>query len=158
MFPISSVMLHLTHIIHSLIQVLEPLIKWLPPNMYGQRWTKSQGTQSHCHSSCHLHYAGHFDILITFIHIDLVGQLPQSAGYTYLLTCVDRFTRWPKAIPLTNITAEAVAWAFMSGCIPDSVFHQLLLLNVEVSVSPILCTHCSSSLDQKYVILWHISF
>ena len=48
---------------------------------------------------------------------DIVGPLPPSQGYTYLLTCVDRYTRWPEAIPLTTITAEAVAQAFISGWI-----------------------------------------
>lgn len=51
------------------------------------------------------------------VHIDLVGPLPPSKGYTYLLTCVDRFTRWPEAFPLSTITAEAVAQAFISGWI-----------------------------------------
>ena len=49
------------------------------------------------------------------VHIDIVGPLPPSKGFTYLLTCVDWFTRWPEAIPLTNITAESVAQAFLLG-------------------------------------------
>jgi cleavage and polyadenylation specificity factor subunit 1 len=51
------------------------------------------------------------------IHIDLVGPLPPSQGYTYLLTCVDRFTRWPEAFPLVDITADSVARAFVQGWI-----------------------------------------
>ena len=45
------------------------------------------------------------------VHIDIVGPLPYS--FRYLLTCVDRFTRWPEAIPLV----ETVADAFFSGWI-----------------------------------------
>ena len=34
------------------------------------------------------------------VHIDIVGPLPTSDGFRYCLTAVDRFTRWPEAIPM----------------------------------------------------------
>jgi hypothetical protein len=43
------------------------------------------------------------------IHVDLVGPLPPSNGFTYLFSVIDRFSRWPEAIPLSDITASS--WA-----------------------------------------------
>nr|VZI00474.1 unnamed protein product [Spirometra erinaceieuropaei] len=50
------------------------------------------------------------------VHPDIVGLLPLSNGCSYLLTCVDRFTRWPEAIPLPDIAAPTVVKAFLSRC------------------------------------------
>ena len=51
------------------------------------------------------------------INVDLVGPLPSSQGYTYLFTIVDRFTRWPAAIPLTTTDAKTCARALVANWI-----------------------------------------
>ena len=57
------------------------------------------------------------DARFEVVHIDLVGPLPVSQGFKYLLTRADRFTRWPEAFPLIDITAESVTHAFVVGWI-----------------------------------------
>lgn len=47
------------------------------------------------------------------IHVDLVGPLPSSQGFTHLFTIVDRFTRWPEAVPLSETTAKSCARALL---------------------------------------------
>ena len=48
------------------------------------------------------------------IHVDIVGPLPPSQGYTHLFTIVDRFTRWPEAIPLSDTSTTACARALIT--------------------------------------------
>ena len=48
------------------------------------------------------------------INVDLVGPLPSCQGFTYLFTIVDRFTRWPEAIPLADISSLTCARALVS--------------------------------------------
>jgi transposase InsO family protein len=50
------------------------------------------------------------------IHVDLVGPLPVTIdGFSYLLTAVDRSTRWFEAFPLRSTTAADCADQFIAG-------------------------------------------
>lgn len=50
--------------------------------------------------------------------MDLIGPLPPSDGKQYILTVIDRFTRWPEAYVLADISARTVAKTFMEQYIP----------------------------------------
>jgi hypothetical protein len=44
------------------------------------------------------------------ISIDIVGLLPLTErGNKFIVTCMDHFTRWPKAVPLPDQKARTVA-------------------------------------------------
>ncbi|KFD60497.1 hypothetical protein M514_27333 [Trichuris suis] len=48
------------------------------------------------------------------VHLDLVGPLPASRGFSYLLSMIDRFTRWPEVVPISNASTTEVARAFLT--------------------------------------------
>ena len=84
-------------------------------------WTRScvscQKSKVHKHIRAPLGTFSTPDARFSHVHIDLVGPWLVSLGFTYLLTYIDYFTRWPEAISLKDISAESLVQALISGWI-----------------------------------------
>ena len=49
------------------------------------------------------------------VHVDVVGPLRPSQGFSHFFTVVDRFTRWPEAIPVSDTSALSLARALLQN-------------------------------------------
>ena len=51
----------------------------------------------------------------TVVHMDVVGPLPMSNGFKYVLTVIDRTTRYLVAQPMEDASAKSCTQAFIHG-------------------------------------------
>lgn len=107
-------------------KIISERFVWPYMNSDIKRWTRfcitCQRTKIHRHTKSP---PGNFatpDDRFRHLQVDLVGPLPEVHGHQYILTIIDRFSRWPVAIPLQSTTAESVAkailrnWISFFGC------------------------------------------
>ncbi|KAL7297126.1 hypothetical protein TKK_0009546 [Trichogramma kaykai] len=52
------------------------------------------------------------DDRFSHVHLNIV-TLVESEGYTHALTMIDRYARWPEAVPIADMQAATVARAFV---------------------------------------------
>ena len=103
-----------------------------------------------------------------FVHLDIVGPLPESEGKKYLLTCLDRCSRWLECFPLSRDSADEVSKAFMEGWVSryglpatafsdngnaflSNLFQDLLkTFNIEVKFSPAYYAANNGAIERKH--------
>lgn len=93
--------------------------KFVWPNMkkdvatWSRNCIQCQKSKIHRHNKAPLTRYDLTESRFDHINVDIVGPLPPSNGYRYLVTIVDGYTRWPEAIPVRDIFAETVAQAII---------------------------------------------
>ena len=79
-------------------------------------WTRAcigcQTAKVHRHNRAPLHKFERPEARFAHVHVDLVGPLASSKGQTHLITVIDRFTRWPEAIPFAQTDSASIGRAF----------------------------------------------
>jgi hypothetical protein len=71
---------------------------WVRASLHCQR------VKVHRHVQLPLQHISIPTCCFSHIHVDLVGPLPPSKGFTHLFTIIDRTSRWPEAIPIAATT------------------------------------------------------
>ena len=98
-------------------KLISRIFVWSKIHIDIRDWTKAciqcQRAKVQRHNVAPLQRFSTSDERFAHVHLDLVGPLPASEGYTYLLTAICRVTRHFEAIPLRDITAKSCADNFM---------------------------------------------
>ncbi|CAH8847603.1 unnamed protein product [Trichobilharzia szidati] len=112
---------HLHSLCHPAVRATVKLISerfvWPKVNSNIRRWARQclqcQTSKIHHHTVTTTKQFNLPDKRFQHVHIDIVGPLPSSRGFTHILTAIDRLTQWAIACPLNDISAENTALVFL---------------------------------------------
>ena len=110
------------------------------------------------------------DRRFSHLHVDIVGPLPESEGCKYLLTVLDRCSRWLEAFPLPQDSSMEVCKAFMQWVsrfgLPDRVvsdngnafianlFQDVMkTFNIPVSFTPVYHAQTNGAIERSHQTL-----
>ena len=83
------------------------------------------------------------------VHIDVVGPLPPSGGCSYLLSMVDRYTRWPEAVPVPDVQTETLMRAFLYNWVARFGVPRLLTSDRVTQFTSAMWASMSATLGMK---------
>ena len=91
---------------------------WLGFRKDAARWARDcescQKYKVHRHNRAALDDFATPDNYFDHIHVD-IGKMPLARDKQYCLTVIDRFSKWPTALPMADMNAETVAKALVEG-------------------------------------------
>ena len=110
------------------------------------------------------------DKRFSFVHLDIVGPLPESNGFKYLVTILDRTSRWLEAVPIRQDSSVEVCRAFMDYVsrfgLPDRVFSDngnafvanlfqdmMKTFNIQVNFSPAYHAATNGAIERAHQTL-----
>ncbi|CAB4039476.1 Transposon Ty3-G Gag-Pol poly, partial [Paramuricea clavata] len=104
---------------------------WNGLNRGVRRWIRTrngcQQSKIHRHTTAPLQKFDIPDHSFAETHVDIVGPLPLSRGFSYLFTCINRYTRWTEAIPMVDMTAGSCARGLLHGWILRFGLHRSIM-------------------------------